>query len=109
MKRSGFKRKGVKSSKIRQSARGEDCTLNIDGVCSYDPATVVLAHSNRYEDGKGMGLKSDDAKGCYACYQCHMWLDHGWAQTNATKEEMNQAFDEAREKTGIILARKGLL
>jgi hypothetical protein len=31
-------------SAIRKAAKGEECTLNIAGVCSYDPETVVLAH-----------------------------------------------------------------
>ena len=31
-------------SAIRKAARGEECTLNIAGVCSYDPETVVLCH-----------------------------------------------------------------
>ena len=31
-------------SAIRKAAKGEECTLNIAGVCSYDPETVVLCH-----------------------------------------------------------------
>ena len=31
-------------SAIRKAARGEECTLNIAGVCSYDHETVVLCH-----------------------------------------------------------------
>lgn len=34
----------LKMSAIRKAARGEECTLNIAGVCSYDPETVVLCH-----------------------------------------------------------------
>ena len=31
-------------SAIRKAAKGEQCTLNITGVCNYNPETVVLAH-----------------------------------------------------------------
>lgn len=71
MKRSAFKKKPPKTSKIRQPARGEDCQLKIAGVCSNDNSTVVLCHRN----GAGIGMKSDDNDACYGCYACHMMLD----------------------------------
>jgi hypothetical protein len=62
-------------SKIRKSARGEDCTINLPGVCNYNPETVVWCHSNRYEHGKGMGLKAKDEHGAYGCSECHATYD----------------------------------
>jgi hypothetical protein len=35
---------------------------------------VVLAHSNRYEDGKGTGQKSSDCP-AYICFTCHNIID----------------------------------
>ena len=35
---------------------------------------VVLAHSNRVEDGKGMGQKSEDIP-TYLCFRCHNVVD----------------------------------
>jgi hypothetical protein len=59
----------IESRKIRESARGEDCTLNILGACNYNPETTVLAHLP--DESHGMGRKSDDLSACFACSACH--------------------------------------
>lgn len=60
------------SKKIRASARGQHCTLRCGLPCA--PAeTVVFAHlPSRW---KGMGNKSPDLFGVYACMSCHVMLD----------------------------------
>ena len=63
----------IVSTAIRQSARGKDCTLRIPGVCEPTNRTVVFAHIN--SKWKGMGIKSPDIFGCYACGSCHRELD----------------------------------
>ena len=60
-------------SKLRKSAKGQDCTLNIAGVCNYDPKTVVLAHLP--SEFGGMGKKSPDFCACFACSDCHDVID----------------------------------
>ena len=35
---------------------------------------VVLAHSNRQRDGKGLGIKSHDMP-CFVCKRCHDAID----------------------------------
>jgi len=60
-------------SKLRKSAKGQDCTLNIAGVCNYDPETVVLAHLP--SEFGGMGKKSPDFCGAFCCSSCHDVLD----------------------------------
>lgn len=65
--------KPIRSQHLRHSANGEQCTLNIAGVCNYDPSTVVLAHLP--DESKGMGTKADDISACYACCDCHAYLD----------------------------------
>jgi len=68
-----LKRKPIRSKKITQSARGEECTLN--GVnCNYDSSTTVFCHLNEYWAGKGMGIKSHDI-GFYGCSNCHQDYD----------------------------------
>jgi len=71
-----MKQKRIESKKARDSARGEDCTLNIVGVCNHDPSTTVLAHLPDDSGCGKMGGKSDDV-GCavYACSACHDILD----------------------------------
>lgn len=71
----------IESRTVRDSARGEPCTLEIMGVCNRDPATTVLAHLP--DDSNGMGRKSDDISACYACSACHAVIDGpsvGWPQ-----------------------------
>lgn len=110
MKRSPMKRSRPKTTKIRQSARGEDCTINLEGVCNYDPDTVVWCHSNQSAHGKGMGLKANDEHGAYGCCACHAVYD-GQAKRPSwlTKDDVDLAFDFAMEKSRAILTRKNLL
>jgi len=67
------KHRPIRSKAIRESARGETCTLQIVGICNGDPATTVLAHLP--SDGHGMAQKSDDTMAVYACSSCHDLLD----------------------------------
>lgn len=97
-------------SRIRKSARGEACTLQIYGVCNFDPATTVLCHSNRLADGKGMGLKAPDTEACYGCSACHDVLDGRRPRPDwLTKDMLDELFDRARKKTQAILRLKGLM
>jgi Protein of unknown function (DUF1364) len=77
---------------FRDLARGQDCTMNVLGVCNYDSETVVLAHSNSMADGKGKGYKANDHSGVWACHACHAWLDQG----KASKAEKDAAFEAAQ-------------
>ena len=52
----------VRSKKITNSARGEDCSLRL-GNCSNNE-TVVFAHIGK---NRGMGIKCGDNMGVYAC------------------------------------------
>jgi Protein of unknown function (DUF1364) len=64
---------GFISQKLRDSARGRDCTLQLPGICNHDPETTVLAHLR--SDVKGVGNKSDDWHACFCCSACHEALD----------------------------------
>lgn len=61
------------SKALRDSARGQDCTLQIPGVCNFNPETTVLAHLP--DETNGMGKKSDDISACFACSDCHAHID----------------------------------
>lgn len=63
----------IVSKKLRDSARGQDCTLRIPGVCNFNPETTVLAHLPCGH--KGMGMKSPDNMAVFACSCCHDRLD----------------------------------
>ena len=63
----------MKITKLRKSAKGRECTLQIVGICNYNPETTVLAHID--SEAKGMGYKSPDYFGVFACSDCHAALD----------------------------------
>ena len=93
-------------SKIRASARGQDCTLALHPYCNGDPATVVLAHLN--SPGKGMGMKSPDWHAVYACSTCHDILDR--RQGVALSEvEVLEATLRALYRTHLKLFEDGVL
>ena len=94
------------SNKIRRSARGEDCTLQIAGVCNYDTATTVLCHLP--DETKGMGIKSDDISVAFGCSACHDAVDR--RVKSAEFEEHSQFYmRRAQVRTLRRLLEKGVL
>jgi hypothetical protein len=63
----------IRSKKLRQSAKGEDCTFQIPGVCNGNPETTGLCHLP--DESHGMGRKSDDHCSAYGCSDCHDVID----------------------------------
>lgn len=110
MKRSRMKASRPKSSPIRKSARGEECTIRLPMVCNFDVETTVLCHSNKVEDGKGMGLKAPDHRAAYGCSACHDVVDGRRPRPEGLSQELVIAlFEEGIAHTKRILKRKGLL
>lgn len=64
-----------KNQSIRDSAKGEECTVRIVGACNHDPATSVWSHLPSIDGGRGMGLKAIDECGAVACSGCHDVVD----------------------------------
>lgn len=71
--KSPMRKSRPRTTPMRQSARGQDCTLQFPG-CANDRDTVVLAHLRMFGGG-GMGVKPSDLEGVYACAHCHDQLD----------------------------------
>lgn len=90
-------------SLIRKAAREEKCTLNIAGVCNYDPATVVLAHL-RWLGGCGTGIKPNDLQAVFACSLCHDYIDG--RRSGLSKEDRDFYALRALARTHIRLAKK---
>lgn len=94
-------------SKVRQSARGEECTLRFPEVCNWNPETTVFCHSNRQADGKGMGMKA--RIGAYGCSACHDVLDgRAHRPIGMSYEQMQDLFDAGVKRTQERLSEKGL-
>lgn len=83
-----------RSRALLNAANGEQCTMRTP-ACNGNAATVVCAHSNLGEDGKGAGMKAHDDISVYACYDCHAWYDFG----PAPRAEKQAAFDRAFVRT----------
>ena len=68
-----MKRIRIESKAIRNAANGELCTVQIAGICRHSTETTVLAHLP--DESGGMGRKSDDLSGVFACDLCHDCID----------------------------------
>lgn len=92
----------VVSKRVRESARGQDCTVRIPGACNFNPETTVLAHLPCGQ--KGMGMKGFDTVAVYACSACHDVLD-GRRKGEVDWSDMLRAIAETHE----ALIRAGIL
>ena len=94
-------------SKIRKSARGQQCQIRLAGICNHNPETVVLAHY-RMAGTCGIGMKPSDIQAAYACSRCHDASD-GRLKTDLSPDEIQTAFAEGVMRTQQILIKQGLL
>lgn len=96
--------------KIRESARGEDCDIRIPGGCNFDSATTVWSHFPGLAGGRGMGLKSFDPCGVYACSSCHDIVDdRAPAPDGMTRQDVMLCWHEGHLRSLIKLHHKGLI
>ena len=91
-------------SKLRNLARGRQCQVRVPFCCNGNEETVVLAHY-RMATLSGMGIKSPDWCGAWACSDCHRAIDSGSA--NYTRPELNLMHAEGVFRTLAILEREG--
>jgi hypothetical protein len=95
------------NKKITDSARGQDCQINLPG-CNYNPETVVYCHLNGHEWGKGFGIKADDGVGFYGCSHCHDVYD-GRIEGDFEKDWLDSRAHRAVTKTNSIIFREGVV
>lgn len=90
------------STKLRNSARGRDCTVRLVGICNFDTETTVLAHLPVNQ--KGMSIKSPDLFAVFACSCCHDVIDR-------RRPERADAADllRALAETMLIWLKEGLI
>lgn len=96
-------------SKITESARGQECQVRIPGVCNGNPETVVWAHANGLLAGKGIGMKSKDILGAYACSNCHDYYDRRISGPGVNYDQIKLDFYEGHMRSLAILIEKGLV
>lgn len=81
--------------------------VRIPGICNHNSETVVLAHV-RIAGVSGMGLKSPDLLGAWACSACHDAIDRR-AHTDLDRDHVRLAHLEGMARTLAQLNREGLL
>lgn len=91
----------VTSQTLRSSAKGQQCTLNLE-CCNHNPETTVLAHLPIGQ--KGMGMKRDDFCACFACSSCHDAIDSR-SKAEFTADDLMRAW----HKTIKAWIRMGLI
>jgi hypothetical protein len=94
-----------------------DCARDLPcGNCGTEDGTVVAAHSNLGEHGKGKGLKAHDCFFAALCAACHFWLDNqGGSGKDPTaiylgnQDGKREMFIRAMHRTWLELWRRKLV
>jgi hypothetical protein len=93
---------------IRQSARDQECTLHLPG-CPFDRAMTIWSHAPFGAAGKGMGLKSLDLCGAFACTHCDAIVDGQKPRPDGmSREQVLVEWLYGHLKSLVILRQKGL-
>ncbi|MGR3221211.1 MAG: DUF1364 domain-containing protein [Candidatus Anammoxibacter sp.] len=91
------KKTALESKALRDSAKGEECTLQITFVCHGNPATTVLCHLP--DESHGMGKKSDDISAAFGCSACHDVIDGRVPTPPLVKADMDFYMRRAQTRT----------
>ena len=91
-------------SKLRKSAKGQQCQIRIPGVCRNETETVCLCHLN----GAGWARKSLDIHAAYGCQFCHNAVD-GRLPTGWDNDLLKLWFLEGVIRTQEIMVKNGLI
>jgi len=93
---------------LRKEAKGRGCMVRLPGICNFNSETVVLAHI-RLAGISGMGMKSPDLIGAWACSACHDELDGRTHKSGMTHDELRLAHFEGMARTIAQLEKEGLV
>ena len=93
---------------LRREAKGRGCMVRIPGVCNFNSETVVLAHI-RLQGVSGMGMKSPDLCGAWACSACHDECDGRTHKSGMTRDELRLAHYDGMARTIMQLHKEGLI
>ena len=82
--------------------------VRLPGICNFNSETVVLAHI-RLAGVSGMGMKSPDLIGAWACSACHDEIDGRTHKSGMTHDELRLAHFEGMARTIAQLEKEGLV
>ena len=95
--------------RIRDSAKGEECTVRIVGACTHDPAHTIWSHAPLQAAGKGRGWKSVDVAGAYCCTACDAVVDgQRHLPPGASRDSVLLDWFHGHMRSLVILKQKGL-
>ncbi len=92
---------------LRKQAKGRGCMVRIPKVCNHNSETTVLAHY-RLAGVSGIGMKSPDILGAWACSACHDAIDRR-AHTDLDHDYVRLLHLEGMARTLAQLHREGLI
>jgi hypothetical protein len=93
---------------LRKEAKGRGCMVRLPGICNFNSETVVLAHI-RLAGISGMGMKSPDLIGAWACSACHDEIDGRTHKSGLSHDELRLAHFEGMARTIAQLEKEGLV
>lgn len=99
-----------RNPRITKHANGQACQN-----CGRQDGTIVAAHSNLQEHGRGSFHKAHDLFVAFLCHDCHTWLDAVGNRRDPTglydssAKDKREMFTRAMFKTQIILLRDGVI
>jgi hypothetical protein len=93
---------------LRKEAKGRGCMVRLPGICNFNSETVVLAHI-RLAGVSGMGMKSPDLLGAWACNACHDEIDGRTHKSGLSRDELRLAHFEGMARTIAQLEKEGLV
>lgn len=97
------------NQKIRDSARGEECTVRIAGVCTFDPEKTVWSHAPLGAAGKGGQIKALDLCGAYCCTACDAAVDQlQGLPAGVTRAKVLEDWFMGHMRSLVRLRQKGL-
>ena len=91
-----------RNPKLLQAARN---VPNCMGCGKVTDGTIVMAHANWSEYGKGMGIKAHDWAVAALCHACHASIDSG----KLTRQEKRDNWLAAHIKTLVWLFDTGIV
>ena len=97
-------------SRITKSARDEDCTVRLPGVCKFQAEYTIWSHGRWGAAGRGKSIKASDLCGAYASTACDAVYD-GQAPVpdGMTREDVDRDWCMGHFRSLLILEKKGLI
>lgn len=93
---------------LRKEAKGRGCMVRLPGICNFNSETVVLCHV-RLAGVSGMGMKSPDLIGAWACSACHDEIDGRTHKSGLSHDELRLAHYDGMARTIAQLDKEGLV